>query len=282
MPTLLTKKKDPLEIYYRDSKGRGRPIVFIHGWPGSEATWNQVTERIQEAGYRAIAYDRRGFGLSEKAGAGCDYDTFAGDLDDLINHLDLHDAVLVGFSMGGGEVARYLGSYDGDRVSAACFVSAITPCLDATLEDNPKGAFTAEAAQQMQSDLLADPEEFLRGFLTNFYSAADQDKGSTLMVAPAVIERSLAIAQQADIRALSETIPLWLTDFRPDLAKLNVPVLVIHGEGDQVVPFSASGARMPEVLSNVVLEAIQDGPHGLLASHPAEVSRALLEFLHQN
>ncbi len=264
MPIVTTSGSHATEIYYRDSKGPGRPIVFIHGWPASEASWNRVTPALQEAGYRIIAYDRRGFGRSGKPGSGFDYDTFASDLDQLLTRLDVVDAVLVGFS---------------SRVTAACFVGAITPCLDATLADNPDGAFTPDAAAEMQSGLLADPVDFLTGFLTNFYSIPTADGGTRLVVSEQQIDASIGIAQQANVNALAACIPLWLTDFRADLAKLDIPTLVIHGEGDQIVPFAASGARMPQFVKQAVLRPLAFGPHGLLASHPDDVSSALLEFL---
>ncbi|WIY82614.1 alpha/beta hydrolase [Propionimicrobium sp. PCR01-08-3] len=279
MPMLTTTKAHPTELYYRDSKGPGRPIVLVHGWPASEASWNQITPVLQEAGYRVIAYDRRGFGRSGKPGSGYDYDTFASDLDELLIKLDLSDAVLVGFSMGGGEVARYIGKYGTGRVTAACFIGAITPCNDATLPDNPDGAFTPDAAAEMQSGLLADPVGFLKGFLTNFYSVPADGDQTRLMVPAAEIDHSIMIAQQGNVNALACCIPLWLTDFRQDLAKFTVPALVIHGQGDQIVPFAASGARMPQYLDDVTVKPIPDGPHGLLASHPDVVARELLAFL---
>ena len=279
MPIVTTSGSHATEIYYRDSKGPGRPIVFIHGWPASEASWNRVTPALQEAGYRIIAYDRRGFGRSGKPGSGFDYDTFASDLDQLLTRLDVVDAVLVGFSMGGGEVARYIANHGTSRVTAACFVGAITPCLDATLADNPDGAFTPDAAAEMQSGLLADPVGFLTGFLTNFYSIPTADGGTRLVVPEQQIASSIGIAQQVNVNALAACIPLWLTDFRADLAKLDIPTLVIHGEGDQIVPFAASGARMPQFVKQAIVRPLAFGPHGLLASHPDDVSSALLEFL---
>lgn len=279
MSVLTTEGSSPTEIHYRDSGGPGRPIVFIHGWPSSAASWSGIAPAMHDAGYRVITYDRRGFGHSGKPGSGYDYDTFASDLDTLLTALDLVDVVLVGFSMGGGEVARHAGSYGTGRVTAACFVGAITPCLDASLADNPDGAFTPSAAAQMQSDLLSDPVGFLTGFLTNFYSIPTAEGGSRLMVPEEEIATSIGIAQQANVNALAACIPLWLTDFRADLAKLDVPTLVIHGKGDQIVPFAASGARMPQFVKQAFVRPLAFGPHGLLASHPDEISSALLEFL---
>ncbi len=278
MPMLSVGGSHPTELFFTDTEGAGRPIVLVHGWPASEAAWNRITSALQDAGYRIIAYDRRGFGRSGKPGSGFDYDTFAADLDALLSALDLIDVVLVGFSMGGGEVARYIANHGTARVTGAAFIGAITPCLDATLADNPDGAFTPDAAAGMQSGLLADPVGFLTGFLTNFYSIPTDD-GSALMVPEEQIADSIVIAQQANVNALAACIPLWLTDFRSDLGLLGVPTLVVHGEGDQIVPFAASGARMPQYVQQTFVHSIVDGPHGLLASHPAEVASILLEFL---
>lgn len=279
MPMLNVGGDHPTEIYFTDSAGMGRPVVLVHGWPASEASWKQIGAVLQRAGHRVIAYDRRGFGRSGKPGSGFDYDTFAADLDALLCELDLVDVALVGFSMGGGEVARYVANHGTGRITAAGFIAAITPCLDATLPDNPDGAFTPDAAAEMQSGLLADPPGFLKGFLTNFYSVPTDDGGAKLMVPASEIDHSIMIAGQGNVNALAACIPLWLTDFRQDLAKLKVPALVIHGQGDQVVPFAASGARMPQFLDAVIMKPIPDGPHGLLASHPDEVAQALLAFL---
>lgn len=278
MPTLTTTGSNPTQLSYSDSQGPGRPVVLIHGWPASERSWQPISQALQQAGCRAISYDRRGFGNSGQPEQGYDYDTFASDLDDLMNELDLFDAVLVGFSMGGGEVARYVANYGTGRVTGAVFISAITPCLDATLPDNPDGAFTPEAAAAMQAGLRENPAAFLTEFLTNFYSVPG-DGEPQLMVPREEVVTSIEVARQARLEALAECIELWLTDFRTDLQQLNVPTLVIHGDGDQIVPFAASGQRMPQFVPDAEMHVIKYGPHGVLASHPGEVSTVLVEFL---
>lgn len=282
--TVATGGHYPTELLGTDSGGVGRPVVLIHGWPSSQQSWQPIAERLLAAGHRVISYDRRGFGRSGKPAEGYDYETFTDDLDALITELDLRDAVLVGFSMGGGEVARYIAreraqSNSGSpRVGAGVFVAAIPPCLDADLADNPEGAFTAAAATQMQDGLMGDPEGFLRGFLGNFYAIPSGD-GPRLMVGEDVIDEALRIAKQGRLEALSACIRLWLTDFRTDLAAFDVPTLVIHGLGDQIVPFAASGARIGGLVPQATTVTIPDGPHGLLASHLEQVAQAILDFL---
>lgn len=278
MPTLTTTGSNPTQLFYSDTQGPGRPVVLIHGWPASEQSWQRVIPALQQAGCRVIAYDRRGFGNSGQPDQGYDYDTFAADLNDLMTELDLVDAVLVGFSMGGGEVARYVANHGTGRVTGAVFVSAITPCLDATLPDNPDGAFTPDAAAGMQAGLRENPDAFLTEFLTNFYSVLG-DGNPQLMVPREQVITSIEVARQAKLEALAACIQLWLTDFRADLQQLAVPTLVIHGDGDQIVPFAASGERMPQFVEGAEVRVIQDGPHGVLASHPDEVAAALVEFL---
>jgi pimeloyl-ACP methyl ester carboxylesterase len=278
MPTLTTAGSNPTELSYSDTQGIGRPVVLIHGWPASQQSWQAISAALQEAGHRVIVYDRRGFGDSGQPAEGYDYDTFAADLDDLLAALDLMDAVLVGFSMGGGEVARYVANYGTARITGAVFVSAITPCLDASLPDNPEGGFTPEAAAGMQAGLRDDPEGFLTGFLTNFHSVPG-DGEPRLMVPREQIWAAIEVAKKASLDALVICIGLWLTDFRADLAAMSVPTLVIHGDGDQIVPFPVSGRRMPHFVPDAEVHVISGGPHGVLASHPDEVAAALLAFL---
>lgn len=274
MSTLTISGVTPTQLYYTDSQGPGRPVVLIHGWPASTTSWQEVAAQLEAAGHRVIAYDRRGFGASGQPESGYDYDTFAADLSSLLNELDLVDAVLVGFSMGGGEVARYLANHGSGRVTAAVFIAAITPALDADLPDNPDGGFTHAAASGMQEAMRSDADAFLAQFLTNFYSTP-----AGLKVDEQQLARSIEVARQAKPEALIRSIALWLTDFRPNLAVVNVPTLVIHGDGDQIVPFEVSGKRMPRHVEQAEVRLIADGPHGLLASHADEVAQALLDFL---
>lgn len=277
MTTFTTTGSNPTELHYTDTGGPGRPIVLIHGWPASLQSWDRITPALEQAGFRVVAYDRRGFGHSGQPEGGYDYDTFAADLHDLLTRLDLVDAILVGFSMGGGEVARYVANYGTGRITGAVFIAAITPALDASLPDNPEGGFTPDAAAGMQARLRDNPEAFLTIFLTNFYSIPGG--GGRLMVAPEQVSASVEVARQASLGALATSIQLWLTDFRQDLAAMGVPTLVIHGAGDQIVPFEVSGRRMPQYVPQAEVRVVAEGPHGLLASHPDEVSAAMLEFL---
>lgn len=279
MATITTGGEHPVELYYTDSGGPGRPIVLVHGWPASEKSWQAIAEQLTAAGHRVIGYDRRGFGQSSQPTGGYDYDVFADDLDALLAELDVVDAVLVGFSMGGGEVARYVARHGTGRITGAAFIAAITPCLDVTLADNPDGGLTPEAAAGMQEGLRADPEGFLTGFLLNFYSVPDEAEGNHLLVPDAQIASAVEVAKQASLDALATSIELWLTDFRQDLAALEVPTLVIHGDGDQIVPFQVSGKRMPQHVPDADVIVIEHGPHGLLHSHPYQVGQALLDFV---
>jgi pimeloyl-ACP methyl ester carboxylesterase len=262
-----------VSLYYEDSGGDGRPVVLIHGWPLSADAWTRNVGPLTAAGYRVIAYDRRGFGRSSKPSVGYDYDTLAGDLAALVERLDLTGAVLVGFSMGGGEVARYLGTHDVGRLAGVVFAAAITPALCVT-ETNPDGAMPIQGFTDMQDACRADREAFLAGFTESFFSTP-----TGLKVSFDEVEAARKIASQGSLQALVETIGIWADDFRADLAGVTVPVLVIQGDGDLNVPFSASGARMGDYLPESQLEIIPDGPHGINVSHADAFNRALVTFI---
>jgi pimeloyl-ACP methyl ester carboxylesterase len=272
---MATLTNGSVDIHYEDSGGDGRPVVLVHGWPLSGASWSDQVPALTDAGYRVVTYDRRGFGLSGKPGtdSGYDYDTLTGDLDALITELDLRDVSLVGFSMGGGEVARYAGRDTGDRLHSIVFAAAIPPCL-AKDEDHPEGALDAETVASYQAGLRADREGFLDGFLTNFFSA-----GGELKVTEEQRQAALALAAQADLHAAAECIASWVTDFTGDLARVTVPTLVIHGDSDGIVPLEVSGQRTHESIPGSDLVVVADGPHGINTSHAEEFNRALLEFL---
>lgn len=274
MPELTVPGADPIKLHYTDSGGDGRPVVLIHGWPLSGESWAHQTDALTGAGYRVITYDRRGFGASDKPESGYDYDTLAGDLDAVLTELDLTDAVLVGFSMGGGEVARYLGAHGTDRIAAGVLAAAVTPALAQT-GDNPDGAMPQSGFEELQAQARADREEFLKGFMTTFFSTAD----GGLQVSQEELDIALDITEQAADTALVDCIGIWATDFRADLQKTEVPLLVIHGDGDQNVPFQASGARVAEYAPNAELVVIPGGPHGINVSHADQVNEALLAFL---
>jgi non-heme chloroperoxidase len=275
MPTVSS---GAVEIHYTDTGGErpgGRPVVLIHGWPLSGLAWKDQVGPLVSAGHRVIAYDRRGFGRSGKPGtaSGYDYDTLTGDLDALLTHLDLRDVALVGFSMGGGEVARYLGTFGADRVSSATFIAAIPPALLLD-DDHPDGGLDLGTVASLQSGLRADPPGALDEFLTGFFSANGE-----LKVTEAQRQEALAIARQADLHAAAECIRSWVTDFTADIASIRVPTLVIHGDSDATVPFEVSGRRTHEMVPGSELTLIEGGPHGITTSHAEQVNVALVDFV---
>lgn len=261
-------------LYYEDSGGEGRPVVLIHGWPLSADAWEANVGPLTAAGYRAIAYDRRGFGRSSKPDYGYDYDTLAADTASLVEQLDLSEAVLVGFSMGAGEVARYLGTQDTRRLAGVVLAAGITPCLEVK-DDNPDGGMPRAGFEELQAACRADREGFLDGFITSFFSTPK----SGLRVTEEQRQAALAIAAQGKLDALVETIGIWADDFRADLAGCDLPMLVIHGDGDQNVPFPVSGARVGDYVPNSQLHVIPDGPHGINLSHADGFNRTLIAFL---
>lgn len=262
-----------IDLYYEDH-GSGEPVVLIHGWPLSSASWERQMPALVEAGYRVIAYDRRGFGMSSKPASGYDYDTLTNDLHTLITKLDLHDVTLVGFSMGGGEVARYLGTHGSERIKGAVFMAAITPFLLKTA-DNDEGVEESVFAG-IQQAILQDRPSFLSVFLDKFYSA-DVLKGKR--ISEEAIRLSWQIAAAASPFATHDCVRSWLTDFRGDLSRIRIPTLVIHGDDDRTLPLSATGGRMSRFAEGSRLVTIPGGPHGLNWTHATEVNRALLEFL---
>jgi pimeloyl-ACP methyl ester carboxylesterase len=262
-----------IEIHYEDH-GAGQPVVLIHGYPLSGRAWDKQVPALLDAGYRVITYDRRGFGQSSQPTVGYDYDTFAADLNTLLEHLDLREAVLVGHSMGTGEVTRYLGSYGSARVAKGVLVSPIPPFLLQT-PDNPdgvpQGLFDGfvRAAQ-------ADTPAWMKGFLDNFYNV-DTLRGT--LVSDQAWQASWNLAVTASATAAVACIPTWATDFRDDLAKIDVPVLVLHGDADQVLPLDKTGKRLPGLISDLELAVIEGGPHAIPWTHADQVNRALLDFL---
>ncbi len=263
-----------VELSYTDSGGDGRAVVLIHGWPLSGASWSAQVPALTSAGYRVITYDRRGFGDSDKPASGYDYDTFAADLAGLLDSLDVSDVTLVGFSMGGGEVVRYLSSQGSARVRSAVLAGAVPPYLLKT-DDNPDGGLQDEDVEGMKSGVREDRAGFLDGFTTDFFSANGE-----LKVTEAQRQEALALAAPALDEAVVACIDAFgRTDFRGDLDAVDVPVLVIHGDGDAIVPFEVSGQRSAEQLSDATLHVVEGGPHGFNVSHADELNQALLEFL---
>ena len=275
MPKVIVGRENSadIEIHYEDH-GAGQPVVLIHGYPLSGRAWDKQVPVLLEAGYRVITYDRRGFGQSSQPVVGYDYDTFAADLDRLLDQLDLSDAVLVGHSMGTGEVTRYLSAYGSARVAKGVLVSPIPPFLLQT-SDNPDGVpqslfdgFVGAA----QSDMPA----WMKGFLDNFYNF-DTLGGS--LVSDQAYQASWNLAVSASATAAVACIPTWATDFRADLDKVDVPMLVVQGNDDQVLPLEKTGQRLPGLINDVHLVVIEGGPHAIPWTHADQVNTALLDFM---
>lgn len=263
-----------VRLHVEDSGGSGRPVVLVHGWPLSGASWAAQVPALQAAGYRVVTYDRRGFGRSDKPADGYGYDTLADDLAGVLADHDLHDVTLVGFSMGGGEVARYVGRHGEERLHSVVFAAAVTPFLLKTA-DNPEGPLTAEAAEEKSEALRADPEAFFDAFTRTFFSVDGR-----LKVSEQQRQEALALCRQADLEAaLACRTAFSRTDFRPDLARVTVPTLVLHGAGDATVPFEGSGRRTHQAVAGSALVLVDDAPHGLNVSHADRFNAALLDFL---
>jgi non-heme chloroperoxidase len=263
-----------IQIHYEDH-GTGQPVVLIHGYPLSGRAWDKQVPALLQAGYRVITYDRRGFGQSSQPATGYDYDTFAADLSTLLEHLDLRDAVLVGHSMGTGEVTRYLSSYGSARVAKGVLVSPIPPFLLLT-PDNPDGVPQSLFDGFVQA-ARADTPAWMKGFLDNFYNA-DTLRG--VLVSDQAWQASWNLAVTASATAAVACIATWATDFRADLPKIDVPVLVLHGDADRVLPLDKTGKRLPGLISDMQLTVIEGGPHAIPWTHADQVNAALLGFLH--
>jgi non-heme chloroperoxidase len=263
----------PIGLYYEDH-GSGPPVVLIHGYPLSGRAWDKQVRMLIESGHRVITYDRRGFGKSSQPTVGYDYDTFAADLKALMDKLDLSDVTLVGHSMGTGEVTRYLGAYGSRRVTKAVLVSPIPPFL-LQAPDNPDGlpqALFDGFVEQAKGDAPA----FLKGFLDNFYNI---DEFAGTLVSEQAFQTSWNLASGASATAAVACINTWGTDFRADVEKLDVPVLVIQGDADRILPFEKTGKRLPELISDIKLVVIDGGPHAISWTHADQVNDALLQFI---
>jgi pimeloyl-ACP methyl ester carboxylesterase len=271
--TVGTENDLPIDLHYTD-QGSGPPVVLIHGWPLSGRSWERQVPAFIQAGYRVVAYDRRGFGQSSQPWDGYDYDTFAADLDALLSYLDLEDAVLIGFSMGGGEVVRYLANHGSYRVRKIVLASAVTPYLYKA-EDNPDGGLDDATIDGYLAAAGEDRMAFLDEFLTGFFSS-----GRKLKVSEQQRQYALSIAAIASPKATLDCITAFArTDFRRDLAAISVPTLVIHGDSDLIVPFEVSGERAAAAIAGAELVVVKDGPHGVTMSHADEWNSAVLAFL---
>jgi non-heme chloroperoxidase len=262
-----------IEIYYEDH-GSGRPVVLIHGYPLNGHSWEKQLPALLDAGYRVIAYDRRGFGASSQPTTGYDYDAFAADLRGLMDVLDLRDVTLAGFSMGTGEVTRYLGRYGSERVRNAVLLGPIPPFLLKT-GDNPDGV-DQSVFDGLLAAAKADRYAYFKDFIDNFYNV---DKYRGTRISDQAWQASFNVAAGASAYASVACLPTWLTDFRADLPQIDVPVLVVQGTEDRILPIDATGRRLPALLKDARLIEVEAGPHNIGWTHPEEVNRALLDFL---
>jgi non-heme chloroperoxidase len=262
-----------IDLYYEDH-GSGAPVVLIHGYPLSGRAWDKQLPVLLEAGHRVITYDRRGFGQSSQPTFGYDYDTFAADLSVLMDELDLHDATLVGHSMGTGEVTRYLGAHGSARVARGVLVSPIPPFL-LQADDNPEG-LPASLFDGFMKEAKADAPAFMKGFLENFYNF-DEFRGT--LVSDQAFQASWNVAVGASAIADVACIATWETDFRQDLPKIDVPVLVIHGDADRTLPYEKTAKRLPGLINDMQLVTIEGGPHAIAWTHTLQVNKALLQFV---
>ncbi len=275
MPFVSVGKEnsDSIDLYYEDH-GSGKPVVLIHGYPLSGASWEKQIPILLDAGFRVITYDRRGFGNSSKPTTGYNYDSFAEDLHKLVKHLGLHDFSLVGFSMGGGEIARYFGKYGSKGIKKAVFISAVPPFLLKT-QDNPEGVDQA-VFDGIQKAVASDRYAFFTEFFKNFFN-------TDLLIGKKVSEQTVQacwnLAASASAIASYACVPTWHEDFRKDLSRVDVPTLVIHGDADRIVPLSASGAKTAKLVKDARLVIVKDGPHCISWTHADEVNSALLDFL---
>ncbi|KFD22528.1 alpha/beta fold hydrolase [Tatumella ptyseos] len=266
------KTQDGTQIYFKDW-GTGKPVVFSHGWPLDSDMWDTQLNFLADNGYRAIAFDRRGFGRSGQPWQGYHYDTLASDIHDLLTHLDLQDVTLVGFSMGGGDVARYISHYGSSRIDGLVLLGAVTPLLGAK-PDFPEGV-DASVFGNIRQGLLKDRAQFISDFATPFYGA---NAGQT--VSDGIRAQTLNIALLASLKATVECVTAFSeTDFRPDMAKIDVPALVIHGNNDQVVPFETTGKLAAEMIKNSSLKIYDNAPHGFVVTHAQQLNDDLLAFL---
>ncbi|MFZ0183268.1 MAG: alpha/beta hydrolase [Nitrosotalea sp.] len=275
MPFVSVGKEnsDSIDLYYEDH-GSGKPVVLIHGYPLNGASWEKQIPILLDAGFRVITYDRRGFGNSSKPTIGYNYDTFTEDLHKIVKHLGLHDFSLVGFSMGGGEIARYFGKYGSKGVKNVVFIASVPPFLLKT-QDNPEGVDQA-VFDGIQKAVASDRYTFFTEFFKNFFNT---DLLMGKKVSEQAVQACWNVAASASATASYACVPTWHEDFRKDLLRIDVPTLVIHGDADRIVPLSASGAKTAKIVKDARLVIVKDGPHCISWTHADEVNSALLDFL---
>jgi non-heme chloroperoxidase len=271
--TVGTENGADIKIYYEDH-GSGQPVVLVHGYPLDGHSWERQTRVLLQAGYRVIAYDRRGFGHSSQPTIGYDYDTFASDLNTLLDHLDLSNVVLGGFSMGTGEVTRYLGRYGSGRVAKAAMFGVIPPFLLKTA-DNPEGV-DGQVFEDIKASVVKDRYAYFKDFLDNFYNV---DKLAPARISDQAWQASFIVASGASPYATYVCVDTWLTDFRDDLPRIDVPTLVVHGTEDRILPYDSTAKRLPGLIKDLKLVTVEGGPHNIGWTHPEEVNTALMEFL---
>ncbi|WP_167131288.1 alpha/beta fold hydrolase [Paramicrobacterium chengjingii] len=265
-----------IDLHYED-KGTGQPVVLIHGYPLDGNSWEAQIPALLGAGHRVITYDRRGFGKSAQPSTGYDYDTFAADLNMVMETLNLHDAILVGFSMGTGEVARYLSTYGSHRVSKAVFLASLEPYLAIT-DDNPDGAALPSFFEEISRAASKDRYAFFTGFYADFFNL-DENLGTR--VSEEAVRNSWNVAVAAGPIASAAAPLTWSTDFRADVPRIDVPTLIVHGTADRTLPIDATGRRFAAALPEAKYVEIEGAPHGLLTTHSTEINELLLDFLDQ-
>jgi len=267
------ENSSPIEVYYEDH-GTGSPVVLIHGWPLSGASWEKQTAALLTAGHRVITYDRRGFGRSSKPAVGYNYDTFAADLDAVLNTLNLTDVSLVGFSMGTGEVTRYIGKHGTKRVRKAVLIGTLGPYLVKTA-DNPEGV-DRSVFDGLKAAMRADRPALLMDFLRNFYN---YDVTGGKLVSERVLEDNWNVAAGASGIGTLACVDAWIEDFRPDLPRNTVTTLILHGDADRILPADATSRRQAKMMKNARLVELKGGPHGVLWTHAEQVNSELVKFL---
>ena len=275
MPYVTVGKENSsnIDLHYEDH-GSGRPVILIHGYPLSGTSWEKQVPALLNAGYRVITYDRRGFGKSSQPTTGYNYDTFAEDLHKLITHLELREFALVGFSMGGGEVARYIGKYGSKGVSKAVIIAGVPPFLLKT-PDNPEG-IDRSVFQGIEKAVTADRYAFFTEFFKNFYNT---DLLLNKRVSEQAVRASWNLAAGASATASLACVATWHEDFRKDLSKIDVPTLVMHGDADRILPIAAAGLRSAKLIKGARLVVVKDGPHCISWTHAEEVNAELVNFL---
>ncbi|MFI7076113.1 alpha/beta fold hydrolase [Micromonospora sp. NPDC049903] len=271
--TVGTENSAPIDLYYEDH-GSGQPIVLIHGFPFNGATWEKQVSPLLAAGYRVITYDRRGFGNSAQPAFGYDYDTLAADLDVLMTELDLRNTILVGHSMGTGEVTRYLGAYGSDRVDRAVLLAPLAPYLRQA-PDNPEGV-EGSLFEGFKKAIIEDRFAYLTDFCNAFFNY-DENRGK--LVSEEAYRAHWEIGARASAKATHDCVDAWGTDFRADVSRIDVPILLVQGDKDMVLPYPKTGQRLQPLISDSRLVTLKGAPHGIPWTNADQVNDAIMEFI---